>query len=54
MLSEDERNSGKHLPKQFLNQHPYFSEVWKYLDNSQKNIILKIIAEGKGVIPYEK
>ena len=40
--------------KQFFNQHSYFSEVWKYLDDSQKNKILVTIAEGKGIIPYEK
>ena len=38
----------------FFNQHSYFSEVWKYLGESQKNKILEIIAEGKGIIPYEK
>ena len=36
--------------KQFFNKHSYFSEVWKYLGNSQKNKI----SEGKGIIPYEK
>ena len=36
-LSEDEKNSVKQLTKQFFNQHPYFSEVWKYLGDSQKN-----------------
>ena len=54
MLSEDEKNSVKHLTKQFFNQHSYFSEVWKYLGYSQKNKIIEIIAEGKGIIPYEK
>ena len=44
----------KHLTKQFFNQHSYFSEVWKYLGDSQKNNILEINAEGKGIIPYEK
>ena len=53
-LSEDEKNSVKHLTKQFFNQHSYFSEVQKYLDDSQKNKILVTIAEGKGIIPYEK
>ena len=53
-LSEDDKNSLKRLAKQFFNQHSYFSEVWKYLRNLQKNMILEIIAEGKGIIPYEK
>ena len=52
--SEDEKNSVKQLTKQISNQHPYFSEVWKYLGNSQKNKVLGTIAEGKGIIPYEK
>ena len=39
MLSEDEKNSVKKLTKQFFNKLSYFSEVWKYLGNSQKNKI---------------
>ena len=55
-LSEDEENSVKQLAKQFFNQHLYlyFSEVWKYLRDSQKNKTLEIIAEDKGILPYEK
>ena len=55
-LSEDEENSVKQLTKQFFNQHLhlYFSEVWKYLLDSQKNKTLEIIAEDKGILPYEK
>ena len=30
-----------------------FIEVWKYLGDLQKSKILEIIAEGKGIIPYE-
>ena len=48
------KNSVKHLTKQFLNQHSYFSVVWKYLGDSQKNKVLQIIAEGKGIAPNEK
>ena len=54
ILTEDEKNSAKHLTIQFLNQHHYFSETWKYLSDAQKNKILDIISEGKGIIPYEK
>ena len=39
---------------QFFNQHHYFSDIWKYLGDAQKNKILDIISEGKGIIPYEK
>ena len=44
----------QNLTKQLLNQFTYFSEVWKYLSDPQKNKILDIIAEGKGIIPHEK
>ena len=37
----------------FFNQHHYFSDIWKYLGDAQKNKILDIISEGKGIIPYE-
>ena len=50
-LTEDEKNSVKHLTIQFFNQHHYFSEIWKYLGDAQKNKILDIISEGKGIIP---
>ena len=43
----------KALIEKFLNHHYYFSTVWPYLTPSIKNNILNIIAEGKGVIPYE-
>ena len=36
-LTEDEKNSVKNLAIQFFNQHHYFSEIWKYLGNAQKN-----------------
>ena len=53
-LSENEKNLVKQLTKQFFNQHLYFSEVWKYVGDSQKNKTLEIIAKDKGIIPYEK
>ena len=53
-LSEEEKNSVKKLSIQFFNQHSYFSDIWKYLSHSEKNKILKIISDGKGIIPYEK
>ena len=36
-LTEDEKNSVKNLAIQFFNQHHYFSEIWKYLGDAQKN-----------------
>ena len=53
-MKKNEKNSVKHLTKQFFDQHSYFSEVWKYLGDPQKSKILEIIAEGKGIISYEK
>ena len=44
----------QNLTKQLFNQLTYFSEVWKYLSDQQKNKSLNIIAEGKEIIPYEK
>ena len=37
-----------------FNQLTYFSEVWKYLSDQQKNKSLNIIAEGKEIKTYEK
>ena len=53
-LTEDEKSFVKDLTVQFFNQHYYFSEILKYLGDEQKNKILDIISEGKGVMPYEK
>ena len=53
-LTETEKSSVKKLTTQFLNQHYYFGEIWKYLSNAQKTKILDIISEGKGIIPFEK
>ena len=53
-LSVDEKLAVKKVAEQFLRQHNYFSEVWKYLGPQQKEKILDIIADGKNIIPYEK
>ena len=39
---------------QFLNQHYYFGEIWKFLSDALKTRILDIISEEKGIIPYRK
>ena len=36
-----------------LNSHDYFWTIWPYLPPHKKDKTLDIIAEGKGVIPYE-
>ena len=53
-LSDKEKSAVKKVTEQFLKQHDYFSEIWRYLGPSQKDTILNIIADDKGIIPYEK
>ena len=53
-LSVDERLAVKEEAEQFIRSHDYFSEVWKYLGPPQKEKILNTVADGKGIIPYEK
>ena len=43
----------KKVTEKFLNEDYYFSTIWPYLSFKKKEKILDIIAEGKGVIPYE-
>ena len=50
-LSVDEKDFIKQLAIQFFRGHNYFSNIWRYLGESQKCKILDIIAEGKGIIP---
>ena len=44
----------KQLTKKNLSYHHYVQEVWYFLGNEQKRQVLDIIADGKGIIPYEK
>ena len=53
-LNSIERERVEKLKLQFLTTNTYFSRVWKELSDNQKKIILEIIVNGKGVIPYEK
>ena len=53
-LDPIERERIEKLTIQFLTTHSYFSKVWKELTDNQKKIVLEIIVNGKGVIPYEK
>ena len=52
-LTPEEKTAVKNLAEKFLNERYYFSTVWAYLSVNKKNKILEIIAEGKGVTPYE-
>ena len=38
----------------FLEKHVYFCKAWDCLSKEDKDSILNMIAEGKGVMPYEK
>ena len=53
-LTENKKKSVKTSALQFLNQHYYFGEIWKFLSDAQKTRILDIISEGKGIIPHQK
>ena len=52
-MTTQEKMNVKKLAEKFLTEHHYFSTVWLFLPIHKKNKILEIIAEGKGVIPYE-
>ena len=53
-LTDNEKSTVEKETEQFLKQHDYFSEIWRYLSLSQNDKILNIIADDKGIIPYEK
>ena len=53
-LDPTEKKRVEKLTIQFLTTHDYFSTVWGDLTQEQKNLVLEIIINGKGVIPYEK
>ena len=52
-ISDEERAAIRKLTEQFFNQHCYFSRIWPYLNPKNKQKVLEIVSEGKGVIPYE-
>ena len=52
-LSDEENTAVEELTEQFFNQHYYFNTVQLFLNTNQKEKILEIVSEGKGVIPYE-
>ena len=54
ILHPTEKKRVEKLTIQFLTTHDYFSKVWGELTQNQRNILLEIIANGKGVIAYEK
>ena len=52
-MTDEEKLALKSISVKFLNCYYYFCTVWAYLSPHKKEKILTIIAEGKGVIPYE-
>ena len=52
-LSDEEMVAVKKVTEKCLNEHYYFSIIWPYPSFKRKEKFLDIIAEGKGVIPYE-
>ena len=51
---DEEKTNIKIVVKDFINKHSYFGNVWGTLEEKDKDKILDLIAEGKGVMPYEK
>ena len=51
---DKEKGSIRKLIEQFLTEHIYFGKVWQILEKKDKETTLNLIAEGKGVMPYEK
>ena len=50
---EKEKENIKTVVKQFISKHSYFENVWRMLEEKDKDKILDLIAEGIGVMPYE-
>ena len=52
-IEESEIIKARKQMENFFNNHSYFSKIWPFIPAHQKEKILKITCEGKGVIPYE-
>ena len=52
--NDNEKNNIKKLTQQFLEKHSYCKFIWQTLEEQSKDKILDLVAEGKGVMPYEK
>ena len=51
---EFEKSNIKKNIQQFFENRNYFNQVWKSLKQENRDKILDLIAEGKGIMPYEK
>ena len=54
IMDSVEKKCVEKLTVQFLNTHDYFLKAWSSLTQKQREVVLEIIVNGKGVIPYEK
>ena len=54
IIDEIEKKNVEKLVIQFLNQHGYFSRIWKILNPTKQKKVIDIIVCGKGVIPCKK
>ena len=52
-LTIEDKIAVKKLTEKFLNEHLYFSTVWPFFSFKNKEKILEIMSEGKGIISYE-
>ena len=53
-MDKTEKNKIEEGIQSFLKKHVYFCKTWHCLSKEDKDNILNMIAEGKGVMPYEK
>ena len=51
---DNEKNNIRKNTQQFFEKHNYFNQAWKTLKPKDKEKILNLVAERKGVMPYEK
>ena len=50
----EEKQNIKAAAEEFIKKHIYFGKVWPILEKNDREKILEMIAEGKGVMSYEK
>ena len=51
---DTEKQNIKIAAEEFIQKHIYFGQVWPTLEKKDREKILEMIVEGKGVMPYEK
>ena len=49
-----EKTNIRKVTQQFLENHSYFSTISQSLEEEDQNKVLDLVAEGKGVMPYEQ